>query len=116
LLLSLSDQFGTGPADCFAQADAVASQLRGEYEREYYRGVLWERHGYARAVQGGSGSAVAGYARVRRAMEFFERAEPLRPPGNDDAILRWNSCVRLIEHYGLQPEPEEAFQPVLGDD
>ena len=30
------------------------------------------------------------------AMSCFEHAEKIRPEGNDDAILRWNRCVRLL--------------------
>jgi hypothetical protein len=30
-------------------------------------------------------------------MNCFEEAEKIRPPNNDDAILRWNRCVRLLE-------------------
>ena len=49
-------------------------------------------------------------------MDFYEQAERLRTPGNDDALLRWNSCLRLCQRYQLHPEPEEMFQPVLGGD
>jgi hypothetical protein len=34
---------------------------------------------------------------IEEAMGFFERAEKIRPPDNDEAILRWNRCVRLVE-------------------
>jgi hypothetical protein len=116
LLLALTDQFRTGPADCFKQAEAVIPRLHGEYERLYYRGIIWERRGYAHASQGTRGGGPTAYAWVRRAMECYEEAERLSPPGNDDAILRWNSCVRLCERYHLEAEPEQQYQPVLGDD
>jgi hypothetical protein len=29
-------------------------------------------------------------------MESYEKAAAVRPTGNDDAILRWNTCVRLL--------------------
>jgi hypothetical protein len=29
-------------------------------------------------------------------MALYEQAEAVRPPGNDDARLRWNSCARMI--------------------
>jgi hypothetical protein len=116
LLLALTDQFLTGPADCFSQAEAVVPKLHGEYERHYYRGIIYERRGYAWAARGGPGSSTAAYEWIRQAMDFFEQAERLRAPGNDDAILRWNCCVRLCERYQLHPEPEEVFQPVVGDD
>jgi hypothetical protein len=31
------------------------------------------------------------------AMTCFGHAEAIRPEGNDDAILRWNRCVRLLQ-------------------
>jgi hypothetical protein len=116
LLLALTDQFLDAPTGCVRHAEAVVPQLEGEYERHYYSGIIWERRGHARALQGGPGSTVASYAYIQQAMSFFEQAERLRPPGNDDAILRWNTCVRLCERFHLHPEPEDLLQPVLGDD
>src|SRR5437867_3875019 len=116
LLLALTEQFRTGPPDCFHQAENVLRKLHGEYERLYYSGIIWERRGHAHAIKGGPGSATVSYDWVHRAMGFYEQAEKLRPPGNDDAILRWNSCLRLCQRYQLHPEEEVAFQPVLGDD
>src|SRR5262249_28678818 len=91
LLLSLTEQFRSGPAECFKQAEAVLSRLHGEYERLYYHGIIWERRGLARAMQGRQGSASVAYAWIREAMGYYERAEQIRPHGNDDALLRWNS-------------------------
>jgi hypothetical protein len=116
LLLALTDQFLTGSGDCVPQAEAVVPKLRGEYERLYYSGIIWERHGHAHASRGGPGSTTVAYRWIRQAMDFYEQAERLRPAGNDDAILRWNTCIRLCEHFHLHPEPEEVFQPVVGDD
>jgi hypothetical protein len=116
LLLALTDQFGDGPDDCVAQAEAVVPQLTDPYERAYYTGIVWERRGHARAVHGEPGSAVTAYAFIRRAMEYFEQAEKLRPAGNDDALLRWNTCVRLCERFQLHAETEEGLQLVLGGD
>ncbi len=116
LLLALTDQFFDGTVGCVRQAEAVVPRIEGDYERLYYSGIIWERRGHARALQGGPGSTVASYAYIQQAMSFFEQAERLRSPGNDDAILRWNTCVRLCERFHLHPEPEELLQPVLGDD
>jgi len=33
----------------------------------------------------------------------------LRPPGNDDALLRWNACARIIMGNGLAPRSEEGI-------
>ena len=37
----------------------------------------------------------------------------MRPPDNDDAILRWNACARVIMSHNLEAEPEEHVEPVL---
>jgi hypothetical protein len=115
LLLALTDQFRRGPAECVRQANSVAGRLASEYERLYYRGLICERRGLAAALREHPGSGSAAYAFLREAMDYFEQAEPLRPAGNDDAILRWNCCVRLCERYHLAPELELAAEPILGD-
>jgi hypothetical protein len=116
LILALTDQFQTGPSDCFRKAEALVSRLHGEYERSYYRGIIFERRGYARALQGGPGSDTVAYGWVRQAMDCYQQAERLRAPGNDDALLRWNNCLRMCQRYQLHPEPEEIFPPVLEGD
>lgn len=116
LLLALTDEFQGGPAECVTRAKAVVAKLTDEYERLYYSGLICERQGRARLVQGGPGSGKVAYQRIREAFAFYEQAERIRPGGNDDALLRWNSCVRLCERHHLAPEAEEVFQPVVGDD
>src|SRR4051812_15746422 len=115
LLLALTDQFRTGPDECVHQAQEVAGRLRGDYERLYYSGIIWERRGNARLSQGGAGSGPVALGWIRKAMDCYEKAEPLRPAGNDDAILRWNTCARLCRRHRLEPEGEPEFQPVLED-
>jgi hypothetical protein len=29
-------------------------------------------------------------------MTCYERAEAIRPPDNDEAVLRWNTCARIL--------------------
>jgi hypothetical protein len=49
-------------------------------------------------------------------MADYERAEQLRPEGNDDALLRWNTCARiLMRNKDLRPRGEEVFEPALED-
>jgi hypothetical protein len=115
LLLALTDQFRSGAADRLARAQEVLPRLRGEYERHYYCGIIWERYGLARLAQGGHGTRPAAYERIRKAMECYEKAEAVRPAGNDDAILRWNTCARLCQQHHLGPEAEEPFRPALED-
>jgi len=64
--------------------------------------------------QGGPGSGPMVYDQLRRAMECYEKAEPLRPSGNDAAILRWNTCARVImAHDHVRPGVEEPAQTML---
>jgi hypothetical protein len=113
LLLSLTDQFRTGRVDCFPLAWALLPRLEGEYERCYFAGITCERRGNARLEKGGLGSGAYAYDWLRKAMDWYEKAEALRPPGNDDAVLRWNSCARTIMKHELKPGPAESFEPVL---
>jgi len=47
-------------------------------------------------------------------MVLFERAEQLRPPGNDDALLRYNTCVRILErHPHVVQAPRDSGEPPL---
>lgn len=46
-------------------------------------------------------------------MTFYEQAEKIHPPGNDDAILRWNTCARLIMDQHLEPRPADEFHLFL---
>ncbi len=44
-------------------------------------------------------------------MEWYEKAERIRPPGNDDAVLRWNTCARILTHNReLKPSEEERVE------
>jgi hypothetical protein len=115
LLLSLTDQFPGGHADCFAQAQAVLPLLHGDYERLYYAGIIWERRSLARLHQGEPGSGKVAAVWIQKAMEYFEQAAVVRPPGNDEALLRWNTCARVRMRHHLEPEAEEEFHPVLED-
>ncbi|HIE21500.1 MAG TPA: hypothetical protein EYP73_02730 [Acidimicrobiia bacterium] len=53
-------------------------------------------------------SAVFAHDGLREAMGWYEKAAKIRPEGNDDAILRWNACVRAIKDGGLRPRHHEA--------
>ena len=114
LLLSLSDQFGTEPTG--ASAREVLGRLEGEYERAYYAGILAERSARVHMHQTIPGAAFKAYDEFVDAMRCYEKAEALRPTGNDDSILRWNTCARTLMRRGdLRPRPEERLEPVLDD-
>jgi len=110
LVLALTDQFGAGGTSGGSrEAQDTAEQLTDAYDRTYYGGIVRERK--ARALLGGMASAFA-YDGFREAMDWYEDAHALRPPGDDDATLRWNSCVRAIRTNGLRPTVDEGELPL----
>jgi hypothetical protein len=112
LILSLTDQFGAaGTAHAAREARGCISKLSDEYERAYYNGLVHERETRA-FLHRKNVVRSAAYDGFRHAMEWYERAEALRPPGNEDAILRWNSCVRAIERERLAPAEDERELPL----
>ena len=74
-------------------------RLSGEYAQSYYAGIIDEREGIAWMRSGTPRAGSAAYQCFRHAMTHFETAESLRPEGNDDALLRWNSCARMIADH-----------------
>ena len=88
-------------------AREVLGKLNGEYERAYYEGIIWERLGYARIRHSGNTAGESAYHALRAAMEHYEQAMKLARAGNDDAILRWNTCARLImQNAHIRPTPD----------
>ena len=95
LLLALTDQFGKGDGGSMEQANRVLARLRGEYDHAYYAGVIHERWGKAQLRSGSHHGLASGF--FAEAMRWYEKAMASSPSGNDDAILRWNACVRFLE-------------------
>jgi hypothetical protein len=107
LLLALTDQFGHA-ADAHHRARATLEAIESEYDKAYYAGIIAERRAKAQLAHGGPGSSVGAYDWIAEAMRYFERAEWLRPSGNDDARLRWNACARFLDrHPHLRPSADD---------
>jgi len=114
LLLALTDQFDERPNPCLEQAREALARIRDEYSRTYHTGILCERRAKAQLKRGGAHAGHIAYDWFKEAMEHFEAAAGIRPAGNDDAILRWNTCARILTANPLLvPAPEEVFLPWL---
>ncbi|NVB77245.1 MAG: hypothetical protein HOV81_02515 [Kofleriaceae bacterium] len=112
LILTLTDQFGLGGcADHAREARTYVGQLDDDYEQAYYMGLVYERETRA-YLERSNVVRSAAYDGFRHAMNCYEKAESLRPPGNVDAVLRWNSCVRAIERERLHPMSVEPELPL----
>jgi hypothetical protein len=102
LLLARSEQFGQDLA--LQPAREVLPMLHAEYLRTYYAGIICERWAKAHLERHGPGAGLGVFDMLREAMMWYEKAEAIRPPGNEDALLRWNACVRTLNrHSELNP-------------
>jgi tetratricopeptide (TPR) repeat protein len=111
--LALTDQFTGGASDRYRETEETFQRLSDPYERLYYTAILHERRGKAqlKARQ----LPVSLLPLFEHALHLYAEAEKIRPAGNDDAILRWNRCVRLLQHpydwegLGQEGIPFEAY-------
>ncbi len=104
--LSITDQFTGGISDRCLEAEELFLRLTDRYEQLYYRGILHERRAKAQLRAGQLPHAVLPL--LERALHCFAESEKIRPAGNDDAILRWNRCVRLLQTPSLAWEEQLA--------
>lgn len=114
LLLSITDQFADDLTQNMTRAMALLPRLADEYRRAYYAGIVCERRAKAQLRRGGMGSGGIATEWLQKAMTWYEKAEQQRQPGNDEAILRWNTCVRLLARHEPAGAPER-YEPALDD-
>lgn len=105
LILALTEQFGEEGGVDEEEPRSLLSRLESEYQRSYYAGIIFERRAKEMLKHGTLGSGPAAFELMRQAMEHYELAEQLSPAGDDDARLRWNTCVRAIKRNRLRPPP-----------
>jgi hypothetical protein len=111
MVLALTDQFPhDSSSKTAARANDLAASLKTPYDRAYYAGIIRERRAKAILQRDRFGAASVAVEWLRDAMAFYERAEADRPPHNDDSLLRWNACARLLMELPAAaselPEPE----------
>ncbi|MHC4989950.1 MAG: hypothetical protein ACYTGC_03125 [Planctomycetota bacterium] len=106
LLLALTDQFGEGLRVNVNHAMELVERLPEGFLRKYYEGVVAERWAKCQLAQKSPGHVVFEW--LRHAMECYEEAQPLSPKGHEEAILRWNTCVRIMRAFpDVRPRPED---------
>ncbi len=115
MVLALTDQIAHDP-QAFTSALTTAGRLHAGYDRAYYTGLAWERRAKARHHASGHGANHYVYEWLVKALNLFEEAEHLRAAGNDDAVLRWNACVRfLARHKDIVPNADEVPEPIVSE-
>lgn len=116
LVLAITDQFeGADSADALHRAQALLPQIGDAYKRAYYEGIVYERRAKAQLHRVLPGAAAMAADWYHKAMDCYERAEQLRPAGNDESILRWNTCVRMLGKHEPVPGTRDEYEPALDD-
>jgi len=111
LVLAMTDQFGEENCPKVHDIKVEIEKIKDDYRRIYYTGIAYERRASSTLYGRAHESESVAFALFKKAMDWYEKAEPLRPAGNDASILRWNSCVRVIERFALKETESDAFVP-----
>ncbi|MDF1591640.1 MAG: hypothetical protein P1P89_09020 [Desulfobacterales bacterium] len=105
LLLSLTAQFKDQLFPAYNRALEVQSELESPYQKVFYLGIIYERRAKSHLRKRGFSAGRVAYEWFQKAMAAYEQAIAIRPEGNPDSILRWNSCARILM------EDKEVGQP-----
>jgi tetratricopeptide (TPR) repeat protein len=104
--LAITDQFSGDASERHREAEELFQRLADRYERLYYTGLLHERRAKAQMRVGRAPHTLAPL--FAEAMRCFAEAETIHPPNNDDAVLRWNRCARLLQSDPAFQEEKES--------
>ena len=114
LLLALTDSFKQHLHTAFDQAHEVLERLSDQYCKAYYGGIICERRAKIHLERGGPGSGRLAYEWFHKAMKLYQTALNSCSPGNQDALLRWNTCARIImRNPDVAPGEAEAGEQML---
>ena len=113
LLLALTDRFGKGYGIGSTQVEEVLARLVGEMNRSTI--MAWSasavpKRNSAKLFQARRLMPMSGCERLCRGMR---KPKPFVPLGNDDALLRWNACARMIMRNQLAPRQAGEMEPML---
>ncbi len=113
-VLAITDQFAAGHGEDRARAGTAVARLTDPYRHAYYNGVICERWAKAVLQRATPRAAEMAYDWIEKALAWYAKAENVRAPGNDEVILRWNTCVRMLSRDPhLRPREAEAWEPSL---
>ena len=113
-VLAITDQFIASHAEDRTRATTAAAHMRDPYKHAYYNGVICERWGKAVLHRTTPQAAEMAWEWIEKALAWYEKAEQLGTPGNDEAILRWNTCVRMMmRNPQLRPREADSWEPSL---
>jgi hypothetical protein len=115
LLLALTDKFGeSGLEPAFNEAKKVIAQLDTSHCKAYFTGLIYERRAKFHLRQGGPNSGTVAHAWFTKAMDAYEEALKTCDPDNQDAVLRFNSCARIINtNPAVKPDDNSGGEMLL---
>lgn len=113
-VLAITDQFAGVHGEDRSRAKEAVARITDPYKNAYYNGVICERWAKAVHNRGGPQAAEISFDWLEKAMTWYAKAEEMSTPGNDEAILRWNTCVRMMTRDPhLRPREADAWEPSL---
>ncbi len=113
LILALTDRFGEDLGAAFTKARETLERLDDRHCRAYYGGIIFERRAKAHLARGGPGAGRLAHGWFIKALAAFEEAMTVCAPGNQDAVLRWNTCARFLnDHPEVRPAQEDDTIPM----
>jgi hypothetical protein len=113
LLLALTDSFKDQLNPAFHQAEEILPFLGEQFCKAYYGGIICERRAKVHLSRHEPGSGKLAYEWLRKAMARYEQALQTCSPGNQEALLRWNTCARIImENPSLAPAEERTTEQI----
>ncbi len=115
LLLALTDEFKYELSPAFQQAEEILSHLGDRYCKAYYGGVICERRAKVHLSRHDPGSGNQAYEWLQKAMDLYEQALQICSPGNQGALLRWNTCARIIMQNPHLASAEERSTEQVGE-
>jgi len=114
LVLAITDQFESKFRSKLSQALEMCALIHDPYDRTYCKGLIYERQATAALKRKTPRSGYIAYEHLRHAMEWYDKADKSHERGNEEAILRWNACARMIMEYKLEAATEEkGAHPLL---
>jgi hypothetical protein len=114
LILALTDQFDWELSKFHARTKELLDRLKAKFHQTYYGGIICERRAKTHLRREEFGSEQMAYEWFRKAMDNYEKAIEMSPAGDEDAILRWNACARiLMRNPSLIPKSDESGEEML---
>jgi hypothetical protein len=115
LILAYTDKFAdSGLEPSFKKALGIVERLDESHCKSYYTGIIYERRGKYHLKKGGPGSGALVFDWLAKALKAYEETLTDCDPDNQDAILRWNSCARIInKHPDVKPMEDDTSEPML---